>query len=134
MQIRLFAAAVAAAALTACASGNGTIPPARDAASGTLVHTLPTRDALEAARSNGRAPMAGSGNLYSLGSVVQTNPKLYLVFWGSAWSGSGDPYGVAARLKSFYGVIGGSGWLNTVTQYRSRQLRQHLHGLLHRHQ
>ena len=66
---------------------------------------------------NGRTAMAGSNLLYS-GGPVQTNPRLYVVFWGSSWSTStGDPNGVAARLKRFYGVIGGSGWLNTVTQY-----------------
>ena len=138
MRIRLLVAAVAAAALTACATtGSGTIPAAHDAAStlngsgltplstftarddatGTLVHVLPTRDALKAARGNGRAVM-GINDLTYHGGPVQTAPKIYVVFWGSSWSTSaGDPYGVAARLKGFYGVIGGSGWLNTVTQY-----------------
>jgi hypothetical protein len=30
---------------------------------------------------------------------------------------SGDPHGVANQLKAFYGVIGHSGWLNSVSQY-----------------
>jgi len=44
-------------------------------------------------------------------------PKVYVVFWGSTWGGSGDPSGVANRLLTFLGVAGGSGWLYTVTQY-----------------
>jgi serine protease len=138
VRIKLLAAAVAAAALAACGTtGSGTIPASHDAASslngsgltllstftarddatGTLVHILPPSDALKTARGNGRVTESGSGNLMYGGGSVQTNPKLFVVYWGSAWSGSGDPNGVQSRLNSFYGVIGGSAWLNVVTQY-----------------
>ena len=67
---------------------------------------------------------AGSTNLYYHGGVsdgsagtigVETTPKVYLVFWGSQWSS--DPSGEAGILQSFLGKVGGSKWLNSVTQY-----------------
>ena len=79
---------------------------------GVTMRVLPTRDVL----SNARVTMATS-NLQYYGGPVQTAPQLYLIEWGSAWSSTGDPDGVASRLKSFYGVIGGGAWLATVTQY-----------------
>ncbi|MGZ3503362.1 MAG: hypothetical protein ACXVAW_02225 [Vulcanimicrobiaceae bacterium] len=57
------------------------------------------------------------GNLLYNGGPVQVTPHLYVVFWGPTWNGGGDPYGVASRLQSFYGIIGGSKWLNSVSQY-----------------
>ena len=43
---------------------------------------------------------------------------MYVVFWGSSWNSStGDPQGVQSRMLAFLGIIGGSGWLNSVTQY-----------------
>jgi hypothetical protein len=137
-QARLFAVAAMAALLTACGSGGNQVVPAqspsnvqpssheittlstftaRDNATGAILRILPTRDVFSSVRDNGRATMA-SGNLLYGGGSIQTNPKMYVVFWGSAWnSSSGDPNGVANRLRSFLGVIGGSGWLNSVTQY-----------------
>jgi serine protease len=47
---------------------------------------------------------------------VETAPKIYLVFWGSQWN-SNDPSGETSILQSFYNGIGGSSWLNSVTQY-----------------
>lgn len=62
----------------------------------------------------------GSPNLTYGGGVggigVETVPKVYLVFWGSQWNGN-DPSGEAALLASFLGAVGGSSWLNSVTQY-----------------
>ncbi len=49
------------------------------------------------------------------GIGVETAPKIYLVFWGSQWSN--DPSGEAAILENFYNGVGGSPWLNSVTQY-----------------
>ena len=61
-----------------------------------------------------------SNNLTYHGGVggigVETAPKLYLVFWGSQWNGN-DPSGEAGTLESFYSGVGGSSWLNSVTQY-----------------
>jgi hypothetical protein len=50
------------------------------------------------------------------GIGVETTPKVYLVLWGSQWSNN-DPSGEAAILESFYNGVGGSSWLNSVTQY-----------------
>jgi hypothetical protein len=62
----------------------------------------------------------GSNNLYYHGGVsgigVETAPKIYLVFWGSQWTGN-DPSGEAGILENFYRGVGGSSWLNSVTQY-----------------
>jgi serine protease len=50
------------------------------------------------------------------GIGVETAPKIYLVFWGSQWTNN-DPSGEASLLESFLTAVGGSSWLNTVTQY-----------------
>jgi hypothetical protein len=85
---------------------------------------------VEAARQARRTGFASTSNdlLYhggtsdgSAGIVgVETNPKVYVVFWGSQWSS--DPSGEASILigsgsNGFLGGVGGSSWLNTVTQY-----------------
>jgi serine protease len=80
------------------------------------------------------ARTSGSPNMYyhggtsdgSAGSIgVETAPKVYVVFWGSQWNNN-DPSGEAGILigtgrstgtGGFLGGVGGSGWLNTVTQY-----------------
>jgi hypothetical protein len=71
------------------------------------------------------APTGGSANLYYHGGVsdgtagtigVETTPKVYLVFWGSQWTNN-DPSGEAGILRNFLGGVGGSSWLNSVTQY-----------------
>jgi serine protease len=60
-----------------------------------------------------------SNNLYYHGGVggigVETAPKVYLVLWGTQWSS--DPSGEKTVLQNFLGKVGGSGWLNSVTQY-----------------
>ncbi|WP_317995621.1 hypothetical protein [Vulcanimicrobium alpinum] len=93
---------------------------ARDEESGAIVRIFPTADvvaSLGGIRTIQRHSGGGSTNLIYHGGPVQTAPKLYVVFWGSAWNLGGDPDGVATQLKSFYGAIGGSRWLNSVTQY-----------------
>jgi len=61
-----------------------------------------------------------SNNLSYRGGVggvgVETTPKVYLVLWGSQWN-KGDPSGEATLLGNFLGSVGGSSWLNSVTQY-----------------
>jgi serine protease len=138
---KLFAVAATAAMLTACQGGQATTPPlapqlqpqsgerefttlslfeARNDTTGERVRVFPTRDAMDAFRSAqaGQRTAQSTSNLTYHGGPVQTNPKMYVVFWGSAWNTSGgDPDGVAAYLKGFLGIIGGSKWLNTVTQY-----------------
>jgi hypothetical protein len=62
----------------------------------------------------------GSSNLSYHGGVggigVETAPKIYLVAWGSQWNNN-DPSGELALLQNFFGDVGGSKWLNSVTQY-----------------
>jgi hypothetical protein len=71
-------------------------------------------------RIKGAAAASSTGNLSYHGGVggvgVETAPKVYLVFWGSQWTGN-DPSGEAAILQSFLGGVGGSTWLNSVKQY-----------------
>jgi serine protease len=50
------------------------------------------------------------------GGAIQTNPRVYVVFWGD-WSATGDPDGAKQYILGFLGVLGGSRWLNTTTQY-----------------
>ena len=141
VQARLFALAAAAALLSACGGGgtSTSLPDAqrasgstqrgltilstftaRDEESGAVVRIFPTADvvaSLGGIRTIQRHSGGGSTNLTYHGGPVQTAPKLYVVFWGSAWNGGGDPDGVATQLTKFYGAIGGSRWLNSVTQY-----------------
>ncbi|HEX3551425.1 MAG TPA: hypothetical protein VHT53_13660 [Candidatus Elarobacter sp.] len=124
--------------LAACSGGGQTIVPtnptqtqsndeltllstftARNTMTGEIARILPTRDTIDALRvsdGNQRSAQAVS-NLTYHGGPVQTAPQLYVVFWGSAWNGSGDPNGEKSRLLAFYGIIGGSHWLNSVSQY-----------------
>lgn len=50
------------------------------------------------------------------GIGVETAPRVYVVFWGSQWNNN-DPSGEAAIVQNFLKGVGGSGWLNSVTQY-----------------
>src|SRR5207253_7776256 len=65
-------------------------------------------------------PVRGSNNLAYRGGVggigVETAPKVYLVLWGSQWTGN-DPSGEAGLFTNFLSGVGGSSWLNSVTQY-----------------
>jgi len=78
-----------------------------------LIH--PTVGAAAAAHASHGRPGGGSKNLFYHGGAVETTPKVYLVLWGSQWSN--DPSGESATLQSFFGAVGNSSWLNSVTQY-----------------
>jgi hypothetical protein len=69
-----------------------------------------------------QASIFGSGATSNLsyhggtgGIGVETAPRIYLVLWGSQWSN--DPSGEATILINFFNGVGGSSWLNSVTQY-----------------
>jgi len=68
----------------------------------------------------GSAAASTSNDLFYHGGVggigVETTPKVYLVLWGSQWTGN-DPSGEAAIEQNFLRGVGGSSWLNSVTQY-----------------
>jgi serine protease len=48
--------------------------------------------------------------------VVTGADKVYLVYWGSQWTGN-DPSGEAAIQQGFFNAVGGSSWNASVTQY-----------------
>lgn len=56
-----------------------------------------------------------SGLLPYNGGLVERFPKIYLIYWG--FGKYGDPSGEAKYLTNFMTGVGGSSWLNTVTQY-----------------
>jgi len=57
-----------------------------------------------------------TNNLLFNGGNVETAPKVYLVIWGSQWINN-DPSGEEAILTAFLNQVGGSSWLNSVSQY-----------------
>jgi hypothetical protein len=84
-----------------------------------MIH--PTVQAAEHARAAAKlARPTRSKNLSYHGGYngvgVETAPVIYLVFWGSQWNNN-DPSGEASILENFYTGVGGSSWLNSVTQY-----------------
>jgi hypothetical protein len=138
---KLYAIAAMSALLTACQGGQALPPPqpaqlqqssadrefttlslfeAQNNSTGEKVRVVPTKDTMDAFRLTqaGQRMAQSTSNLQYYGGAIQTNPKMYVVFWGSSWNSStGDPKGEASYLKSFLSIIGGSAWLNTVTQY-----------------
>ncbi len=138
---KLIAVAGVAALLTACQGGQATPPPApnqlqsqsndrelmslslfeaQNVATGEKVRVFPTKDAMDAFRLSqaGQRATQSTAPLTYHGGPIQTNPKMYIVFWGSSWnSSSGDPQGVKARMTAFLSIVGGSGWNNSTTQY-----------------
>jgi serine protease len=84
------------------------------------VMIYPTVEAADAARTVGSGPIPAAAQLTYQGGTggigVETAPKVYLVLWGRQWN-KGDPSGESALLQSFLNGVGGSAWLNTVTQY-----------------
>ncbi len=138
LKLRVLGAVAIASLLAACSSGVQSVPTgpstlapasaggltllstftARDEETGTVVHIYPTRDVIDQINQGRQLERRRSSNLTYHRGPVQPAPLLYVVFWGSSWnSTSGDPQVVASRLTSFYNAIGGSKWLNSVTQY-----------------
>jgi hypothetical protein len=74
------------------------------------------------AKSIGHATPRANANTLSVGSsattgVVSPNPKVFLVFWGSQWSG--DPAGAAPALQNFFRGLFGTAdtWGPILNQY-----------------
>lgn len=80
-----------------------------------IIHpTVEAMNAVHAARRGGGSPeMFYNGGVGGIG--VETAPRVFVVFWGSQWSD--DPSGEVALVQSFLSSVGGSSWLNSVTQY-----------------
>jgi hypothetical protein len=112
-------AVLGAAPLSLYAQGQGAVRIIEDGQPPVIIHG--TVDATFRARNAGpRNRGGGSPNLSYHGGTggvgVETAPKVYLVFWGSQWNNN-DPSGEARLLQDFLNAVGGSGWLNSVTQY-----------------
>jgi serine protease len=112
IRFRLAVAAALGLGLTAlCSAGPVSATPS---------HALPPQAVPHVFKTNGNARPTRSNNLVYNGGVggigVETSPKVYLVLWGSQWNNN-DPSGEAARVQSFLQGVGGSSWLNSVTQY-----------------
>src|SRR5262249_30861633 len=52
-----------------------------------------------------RNTLAYGGGIDGIG-VTSSTPRVYLVFYGSQWSGSGDPRGAATYLQNLFHGIG----------------------------
>ncbi len=79
---------------------------------------FPTRQDYARAQTLGLIAPSKSDNLNYGGGPIQASPKMYIVFWGKAWSSkSGDPDGVQKVLRTFTKGLNGSQWTGTLTQY-----------------
>ncbi|MGE5232030.1 MAG: hypothetical protein ACM3NS_09830 [Deltaproteobacteria bacterium] len=132
--VRYVCAATALLILAACGDQNSApTGPASGAPSFKTVFSGPpevlqnaiihrTVEAVAAAHAKGPPFGGGSGsiNLSYRGGVggigVEHTPTVYLVFWGSQWNNN-DPSDEAHILQQFLSGVGGSPWLNSVTQY-----------------
>ncbi|MDP9010311.1 MAG: hypothetical protein M3N91_16680, partial [Pseudomonadota bacterium] len=72
----------------------------------------------------GSQPAVITGPLINNGGPVQTSPVVYVVFWG--WTS--DPSAEQTYLIDFLSTVGGTPWLNTVTQYSSAGNPTRLYG------
>ncbi|MBV8602996.1 MAG: hypothetical protein JO359_15645 [Candidatus Eremiobacteraeota bacterium] len=122
--LTLAAATVLTVALSACGGGSGTgsSVPATSPAGGAAPSQSTQSILTVSDASRIVLPPRGSdryidsvSNLNYYGGPVMNSPNIYVVFWG--WGS--DPAGEQAYLTKFLNGIGGSAWLNTVTQYSS---------------
>jgi hypothetical protein len=108
--LRVRVAAVGAAAVLVGMCFAGVVSAAPAAPSQGVTHFLGTVGHAAASTAN----LSYHGGVGGIG--VETAPKVYLVLWGSQWKNN-DPSGESAIVQSFLSGVGGSSWLNSVTQY-----------------
>jgi hypothetical protein len=89
------------------------------AGGGELKHAMRTRFAPAQL-----APAPGD-NLYSHGGNVETQPLVYLSYWGPEWArgfttGGYSSVRAQAYVNGFFTSLGGSRWLKSTTQYCQR--------------
>jgi serine protease len=91
-------------------------PDGMEVLRGAVIHG--TVEAAHAKAAHAARPTRSS-NLYYHGGVggigIESAPRVYVVFYGSQWSN--DPSGEATIVQNFLNGVGGSAWLNSVTQY-----------------
>jgi serine protease len=76
-------------------------------------HTVDGAKRARAARPTRSTDLYYHGGVGGIG--IETAPRVYVVFYGSQWSS--DPSGEATTVQNFLRGVGGSSWLNSVTQY-----------------
>jgi hypothetical protein len=116
--IHTFALVACFAGCLADCSGQGAAPIPADPRRGEYsIHLSPSGGPIRilSVRTLGRRLLDTSGGLVWNGGLVQNTPTIYLVLWG--FGRYGDPSDEAPYLERFLKGVGGSAWLNTVTQY-----------------
>ncbi|HZT86159.1 MAG TPA: hypothetical protein VE984_12200 [Gaiellaceae bacterium] len=112
-----FAGVLAMAAAPATGLGASAARPAGPHAQGKISVMRPLGfkpvKHMRAARVRRTNDLVYQGGVGGIG--VETSPRVYLVLWGSQWSS--DPSGESTTLQSFFNHVGGSSWVNSVTQY-----------------
>ena len=106
-------AVLATAAALSAAAGQAAMPSVHPAKT-SVMRVFKGKPPAKPSRTNNLTYRGGVG-----GIGVETAPRVYLVLWGSQWgaNGSNDPSGEVGILNSFFGAVGGSQWLGSVTQY-----------------
>ena len=106
-------AVLATAAALSAAAGQAAMPNVHPAKT-SVMRVFKGKPPAKPSRTNNLTYRGGVG-----GIGVETAPRVYLVLWGSQWgaNGSNDPSGEVGILNSFFGAVGGSQWLGSVTQY-----------------
>lgn len=137
LRSKILAAIALGALISGCSGGGNTFTPASGSPGGPTTQSIPrsavgsdgrvmtffyTKQVEQSGRvgdsASGPQTKATTSNLTYHNGPIQTNPKIYVVYWGSAWNTtSGDPRGVHSYYDKFMAGIGGSSWLNSVTQY-----------------
>jgi hypothetical protein len=127
---KYLAIAAIAAILSACSGGTNSVPnsaattlsqapsiPSRTMSiDGVTAHVMPAVGVVVSSDyTHGITTMAtGTSNLQYNGGIVQTNPAIYVVYWGPKWTTGDTEY---TTLNGFFNAIGGGGWINIDTQY-----------------
>lgn len=89
-------------------------PLAASAGEGNTVQYMKPVHAAKTHGGGGTANLSYHGGTGGVG--VETNPAVYIVYWGAQWNGN-DPSGEAAIQQRFFNGIGGTSWNASVTQY-----------------
>jgi serine protease len=103
------------------ASASGGTPPAASHQPALSKHAKVFRPVHFRRGAAPNAPLADVNLQYNGGSVL-TSPGAFLIFWGTDWANGFSTGGFTSDqaqsyLGSYFGGVGGSGWINSQTQY-----------------